>query len=280
MVRFDAYSATMVGPSQDDLVGILFREVGLSTGLTFRQGKGFHTFGERLAVLVDGSEVGSVMWGGRQGDRKMFEVKGEYTPGAVEQLRSAFPHRVTRVDACADFDRLGAFEELLGPCLEVKKAHRLKGSKAGDWDDFPEDGRTLYLGSTASAVRVRLYEKGKQPEYRHLDKPNWARVEVQARPAKDSKDEYSRLSPLEVWGASGWTRELAGKVLAQHVDPHPAGTVYRLSERDAALAWMCKQYGVHLCSLASDLGGWKELGLTLGEMLQEQQQAKARGTAH
>lgn len=280
MVRFDAYSATMIGPKPGDLLGIIVSETGLGEHITYSQGKGFHTFGERIGVKSSGIEVGSVMWGGRQGDRVMIEVKGEHTPGAVERLRSDFPHRVTRADACADFDRLGAFEELLGPCQDVKKAHRLKGSKAGDWDDFPEDGRTLYLGSTASAVRVRLYEKGKQPEYRHLDKPNWARIEVQARPAKEAKEEYSRLSPLEVWGASAWTRELAAKVLAEHIDPHPAGTVYRLSEREAALQWMCKQYGVHLCSLAGDLGGWKELGLTLGEMLKEQQQAKARGLGH
>lgn len=280
MVRFDAYSATMVGPKAVDLLSIIVQQTGLGEHVTYSQGKGFHTFGERIGVKAGGVEVGSVMWGGRQGDRLMIEVKGEHTPAAVEQLRSAFPHRVTRVDACADFDRLGAFEELLRPCLHVKKEHRLKGSKAGDWDDFPEDGRTLYLGSTASSVRVRLYEKGKQPEYRHLDKPNWARVEVQARPAKDAKDEFSRLTPLEVWGASGWTRELAGLVLEQHVDPHPAGTVYKLTERETALRWMCKQYGAHLLDLAGDLGGWKEVGLTIGEMLKEQREEKAKGGRH
>lgn len=279
MVRFDAYSATMIGPKPGDLLGIIVQQTGLGQHISYTQGKGFHTFGERISVKNDGTEVGSVMWGGRQGERVMFEVKGEHTPGAVEQLRSAYEHRVTRADACADFDRLGAFEELLKPCLQVKKEHRLKGSKAGDWDDFPEDGRTLYLGSTASAVRVRLYEKGKQPEYRHLDKPNWARVEVQARPAKEAKTEFSKLSPIEIWGASAWTRELASKVLQQHVDPHPAGSVYKLSERETALRWMCKQYGLHMVGLAADLGGWKEVGLTLMEMVKEQQENE-RGKAH
>ena len=51
------------------------------------------------------------------------------------------------------------------------------GGKAGDWDDFPEKGRTLYLGSQSSPVRMRLYEKGLQPEYAHLNRPNWARIE-------------------------------------------------------------------------------------------------------
>jgi DNA relaxase NicK len=269
MIRFDAYSATTTAAKPQDLVQILVDQAGvLNIGLT--QGKGFHTFGERIAVKdSSGSEYGSVMWGGRQGERCMFEVKGERTPGAVQAIRAAYSHRVTRVDACADFDESGAFEALLGPCIEVKKAHRLKGSKAGDWDDFPEDGRTLYLGSTASAVRVRLYEKGKQPEYRHLQRDNWARIEVQARPAKEHKSEFAHLSPADVWGASTWTRELAARVLAEHIDPHPAGTTYRLTERDRALQWMCKQYGPHLFSLAQDLGGWDCVGLTLREMIGE-----------
>lgn len=269
MIRFDAYTATSRAASSKQLIGILGE---ICDGpISWQQGRGFHTFGERLAAKDEsGAEYGHVMWGGRQGDVALIEVKGERTPAAVEALRGRFPHRVTRVDSCADFDAPGAFERLLGPCLEVKKDYRLKGSRLGDWEDFPEDGRTLYLGAPSSVARVRLYEKGKQPEYRHLDRPNWARLEVQVRPAKEAKADYARLEPATVWGASKWTRELAGKLLEQHVDPHPAGTVYRRSERDAALAWMCKQYGSSLVSLADDLGSWECLGLTLREMVNEE----------
>ena len=49
-------------------------------------------------------------------------------------------------------------------------------------------------------------------------------------------------------------------MLQEHIDPHPAGTTYRLTQRDAALEWMCKQYGQHLASLAQDLGGWDCVG--------------------
>ena len=113
MVRFDAYSATLEGPKPDDLMQILFDQVGIGAGFT--KSKGFHTFGERLAIKgMDGHEFGAVQWGGRQGSRLMFEVKGEHTPKAAEALRARFPHRVTRVDACADFDAPGAFERVLG----------------------------------------------------------------------------------------------------------------------------------------------------------------------
>ena len=175
MIRFDAYTATTPDTNPHQLVGLLTHCAGQNHSV--HQGRGFHTFGHRVAVKDGtGIEIGAVQWGGSQGQRSMIEVKGEPTTDAVTALREGFWHRVTRVDACADFDAQGAFERLLGPCLEVKRNHRLKGSKIGDWEDFPEDGRTLMLGAPTSAARVRLYEKGKQPEYRHLAKTNWARM--------------------------------------------------------------------------------------------------------
>lgn len=275
VVRFDAYSATTQAAKSEQMVQVLMDAGGLSSFEKITQGKGFHTFGERIGVKDHtGTEWGSVMWGGRQGDRVMIEVKGERTPKAVEALRSRFPHRCTRVDACADFDAPRAFERLYRACKAVKRGHRIIGGKAGDWDDFPEKGRTLYLGAQSSPTRMRLYEKGKQPGYTHLERPNWTRIEVQVRPAKDAKDVFASLDPLQVWGAARWTRDLAASVLKEHVDPHPAGTTWQLSERDTALGWMCRQYGAHLVSLAQDLGGWDCLGLTLREILDEQSKGR------
>lgn len=270
MVRFDAYSATTKEANRDDLMSLLVDAGGTEAMHRVREGKGFHTFGKRLSVADEtGTEWASVQWGGRQGDWAMLEVKGERTPGAVEALRQRFWHRCTRVDACADFDAPGAFERLQRACVAVKRKHRLWGEKRGDWEDHPEKGRTYYLGATSSTTRSRLYEKGLQPELAHLNMPDLVRLEVQVRPAKDAKEAFNSLSPVEVWGASGWSRELAGKVLGEHVDPHPAGTVYKLTERESALRWMCKQYGAHLVGLAQDLGGWECVGLTLREMLEE-----------
>jgi len=266
MVRFDAYTATTEALKPADVLPWFFE--GGHMNRTLRQGRGFHTFGERVSVLDDGAEVGSVSWGGRQGDRVMVEVKGEGTPAFVERLRQAGPHRCTRVDSCADFERPGAFEQILVPVLSVKERFDLYGERRGDWDK-PELGRTQYLGSPQSAIRARLYEKGKQPEYRHLERFDLCRLEIQVRPQKDAKHTFGGLSALEVWGASKWTRDLAAQVLEQQLDPHPPGTIRRDTQREEALRWMCQQYGKHLVSLAVDLGGWKEVGLTLAEMVQE-----------
>jgi hypothetical protein len=267
MVRFDAYTATARGLDPSTAVAWLFQP-----GDTMRQGRGFHTFAERLAVTDDtGSEVGSVSWGGRQGDRVMVEVKGERSPAVVEALRGAAEHRCTRVDSCADFDAPGAFAALLGPVEAVTRAHRLYAERRGDWELHPELGRTYMVGAQSSPIRARLYEKGKQPEYRSCGRPEWVRLELQVRPQKDAKDEYSSLSALDVWGASKWTRQLAADVLKEHLDPHPPGTIRRQTQRDVAIGFMVKQYGANLVSLAADLGGWDVLGLTLQEVWKAQQ---------
>lgn len=270
-VRFDAYTATTCLLKPDEALD-LFNYAGM----TRQVGRGFHTFAERVSVHdSSGDQVGSVSYGGRQGGRVMVEVKGYMTPTVVSSLRDAVPHRCTRVDACADFERPAVFDELLDVVLSVKKEFKLYGERRGDWE-MPELGRTQTLGADSSAVKARLYEKGKQPEYRHLLRPNLCRLEVEIRPAKDAKDTYSMLSPMQVWGASKWTRRLASDVLEQMLDPVPPGTVRRDSQRDRALKWMCAQYGPHLVSLAADLGSWACLGQTLQEMVSEERDIKQR----
>ena len=165
MIKFDAYSATTTAAKVPEVMQAMAPVFGLFADMQLKQGKGFHQFGERLSVTEKGHEVMAIQWGGNHGDRIMFEVKGIPTQKAVEAFRCHFPHRVTRLDACADFDEQGAFNRLYRACMRVKKDHRIKGSKAGDWEDFPEDGRTLYLGGQQSPVRARLYEKGLHPEF-------------------------------------------------------------------------------------------------------------------
>ena len=269
MIRFDAYSATSREAKLADLLPLM---KNLAPDGELKQSKGFHRFGERVALLNEGHEIAAISWGGHQGELVMYEIKGEATPSAVDALRAAIPsHRVTRVDSCADFDAPMIFDGLLGSCLAVKRDFKLKGSKAGDWEDFPEDGRTLYLGAVTSPVRVRLYEKGKQSEYAHLNRPDWCRIEAQVRPKQQAREQYANpsITAAAVWGASPYTRALAADVLKAYIDPHPVGTTYRLSSRDRALKWMCKQYGSHLLDLLNESGSWEAVGLTLNDFITE-----------
>ena len=95
-MRFDAYTATTTEATVSDVMSASAGVFSLFTDMKLRQGKGFHQFGERLAIMEEGHEVMAVQWGGNHGDRIMVEVKGERTPAAVEAFRAAFPHRVTQ----------------------------------------------------------------------------------------------------------------------------------------------------------------------------------------
>jgi hypothetical protein len=273
--RFDTYTASCRG--FDPVAMINLTGQFAAQGDKVVMGKGYHQFGETYAWRgADGSEWASVLFGGKHGDLGMIEVKGERTPQLVEAIREALPgHRCTRADSCVDVDEVGAWDKLLPIVLGVKQRFKLRGEKRGDWD-FPEDGRTQYLGAASSPVRVRLYEKGKQPELRHLERFDLVRIEAQVRPVKDARDNYAHLNASEIWGASPFTRDLAAQVLQAQVQPVPAGTVWKQSERDKALGWMCSQYGPHLISLAQDLGSWDCLGLTLREMVATERELKQR----
>jgi hypothetical protein len=265
ITRFDAYTATLRASKPHLLIPLC-----LQPDDEIKTRKGHHGFAERYCFIdSSGSESASISFGGTHADLVMVEAKGERTPAFVETLRSSYEHRCTRVDSCYDVDEEGAFDRLLKPCIEIKKGYGLKGSKAGDWEDFPEDGRTLYVGANTSPIKLRLYEKGLQPEYRHANRPNWVRAELQVRPQKDSKSAYSLADSLAVWGASKWTRELASLILDAELQPLPAGTVRKLSERDRALFWVAKQYGKHFSSLAHDLGSWELVGLKLAQLINE-----------
>jgi DNA relaxase NicK len=271
--RFDAYSATTESLKPTDVVPWFMTHAGD----TVHMGRGFHTFAERIWVQDDsGSQVGAVQWGGRQGDRIMVEVKGARTPPVVEQLRQAAEvHRCTRVDACVDFEHVGAWDELLGHVMAVKADHDLYGERRGDWDK-PEFGRTQYLGANSSAVRARLYEKGKEPDMRHLSRPDLVRLEVQVRPAKEAKETFAKLSAAEVWGASKWSRDLAGRALEASIERNPAGAVWRQTTTERRLRFLARQYGPTLIGLAHDLGSWECVGLTLRDYVQDEKRRRGR----
>ncbi|TKC77253.1 replication initiation factor [Trinickia terrae] len=266
MVEFDAYTATMRGVDVGDVISLLFES--RKAGWDMRQGRGHHGFESRVGLRDEtGSEAAAVAWGGEHGDLVMVEVKGLPSREVVPAIRKRYPeHAVTRVDSAYDLDKPGAWEDLLREVVDVKDQFRLWGEKRGDWDR-PEDGRTMYLGAPTSVVRTRLYEKGKQKEYRGLGHPDWVRLEVQIRPKKEAREVYNGLEPLEVWGASPFTRELAARVLKRELNPFPAGTVRRRTSDEAALRHMCYQYAPHLLRLAADVGSWDCVGLTLRDMI-------------
>lgn len=105
----------------------------------------------------------------------------------AEIARRLFPgHSVTRldvaIDACFSASSSGLTPGVvLAGCVDVAVAHRLSTTMLGDWSGRDESGRTLYIGSAKSALRARVYEKGRQPDTLPAD-PDWLRFELVYRP--------------------------------------------------------------------------------------------------
>lgn len=254
VVAFDAYTATSADISRDDLISIVSQDDDdVEQGL-----RGHHMFEFRDSMKDrDGNHYASVYYGGKtHGERVMLDVKGYRTTDAVRDLRKAIPgHRCTRVDSRMDFDAPGVFERLLKPLMSIVDRKKLHSKPDGDWRNHPEEGRTQYAGSEKSAVRVRLYEKGKEPGYRHLCRWDHVRLEAQVRPKKEARDLFAIASPLQVWGAAEWTRELAAEILTLQINPLKAEATKLASVDERKLYWMCRQYGAPMIGLLQHYQG-------------------------
>lgn len=282
-VAFDAYSATTTELTARQMAELVaFADDDIQIGLP-----GHHRFDNRDVVIDrDGNAVASIYHGGKtHGDRVMLDVKGWRTEHAVKALRKATAsHRCTRVDSRMDFEREGVFEQLLEPLMAIVDRKKLYSKPDGDWRNHPELGRTQYVGSPDSAVRVRLYEKGKESAQRFRNRFDWTRLEVQVRPKREAREEFATVSPLDAWGASEWTRELAGVILEQQISPMKAEATKLPSVNEAKLRWMCKQYGAPLVGLLQHhQGDLLAFGASISNALalvqEEDAYARARASA-
>ena len=187
--------------------------------------------------------------------RHCFNVQwtGADSNRGAEMARRLFPgHSVTRADVAID----ACFSEsvcgltpgvVLAGCVDVAMVHRLGTAMLGDWSGREESGRTLYIGSAKSAVRVRVYEKGRQPDTLPAD-PDWIRFELVYRPKGQTlRQSASVLTPYDI--ASSYPA-FAEIVKTYYPDISDVAVPVRLSETynrheldtDRALEHMFFQY--------------------------------------
>lgn len=170
--------------------------------------------------------------------------------------------RATRLDSAIDVFG-GDFDQLAG--LVESAAKRPKnGAPVRSFErwDSPT-GRTLYVGSRAAAVRVRVYEKGcEQRAKGNDDAPlDWVRLELQWRPSGVKRTAALDFTPAEIWGASAWTADVARQLLhddVQHVEGSPELTSFEQSYQ-----WLCKSAAGVFQRAVARYG----LDVVLGDML-------------
>lgn len=138
--------------------------------------------------------------------KKCFNLQftGSDSTRGAEIARRLFPsHSVTRldvaIDACFSPSTSGlSTGVVLAACVDIAVSHQLSTTMLGDWSGRDQSGRTLYIGSAKSALRARVYEKGRQPDTMPAD-PDWLRFELVYRPKGQAlRQQAAILTPYDI----------------------------------------------------------------------------------
>lgn len=283
MARFDWYQGTVPAEVPAIREAIL---AGVADGSArwerLQRAPHGYAFGDRLHD-TDGP-VCMVWWGGMH-ERPHVVFSGEAAAVGADVLRAEFPdHTVSRADVCTDYAEPGAYDRLQDLALGVAQERGVVVGTAGD-HLLTKVGRTLYLGSSKSHTRLRIYDKAaelraqfaKSPERLAQIPRDLARFEIQVRPqTPEAKRAAAKADPVALMGSAAWTRELVRRVDGLDLEPFQAGRAWRQSDDDRAYAAFLAQYGGLLRRVAADLGGWSVLGLQIGHDLDERDRARRR----
>jgi len=247
-MHIDWYASTIYD-KQRNIKEVLSRELN---GVFCKERTGLNSYENRETMFSIGEGKGSkcltLLYGGVNDHPHAF-ASGDNAEIFSNVVREVWgdSHHVTRIDSCEDLQGETVFDELSEQLLSVAKDSRIKISQQGDWI-MEKSGRTLYLGSTTSPCRVRLYEKTEElraklpASYHSIIPENLVRLEIQARPQKNQRKEASLLSAIDVWGLSKWTSTVADKCLSSKVKRVKLDSWFHTND-DKSLDWMCRQYG-------------------------------------
>jgi hypothetical protein len=266
IAKFDWYQSTVAASDPQDcgLVDHLLKAWPLSDYTPGKNLNGYH----RGAYIKRGDRVlCHICWGGQPGIN--LKTTSDESPVLAEALRTfRIPHAPTRVDSCVDWVEEGLFDSIAAHLIQFAQDNRLKISQQGDW--VRGMGRTLYLGSPDSPVRLVLYEKGyEQGGGAPLD---WVRLEARIRPKSahrpmvanwDASDVFRSQWLPDALQALGWD-DIHGRA--------SLGTVWRKSDEERARAALMKQYGAILAKWAADSGGWDSFGPVLRDTCKQSAQ--------
>lgn len=253
--RFDWYRCTPEA-EESELIHILNYELEQLHGKLDRRAGPKTKHYETNTALFDRADNALVeILNGKNAVRPNLLARG---PAAVEVatiVRQEWKHSVSRLDACADFDQEGLFEEVTDWARPFARDHGIGVS--GVWSADQDKGETIYFGSRRSACFVRVYQPGlkrAKEENRTGDaitaeERNTVRFEHEHKPQnKPAKLAASGISPIDTWARSPWTAHMADKWFSMDLKPVSV-SLRRTSDHERALGFMCRQYRAHLETL-------------------------------
>lgn len=262
-MKFDWYQASIPGAHPDTVMQALSRADYYGDWEQTRALKGYD---QGAQFVVGGNALYRINFGGRNEEYgPNVLATGGSAPKLASVIREHFPnHRVSRADACEDYHHPGAYEYLRKKALKVARENKVQVQEITKPLVESDDGRTLYLGSKNSSIKLRIYEKGKQLGCGE----DWVRAELEVSPQKATKGVIAHLSPLELWGLSKWSHAMAkqmGNSDLQRVDAQ----VYKQSDHDRAYRFMLKQYRRVLEQMLRDHGSPETVGAQIFRDLED-----------
>lgn len=281
MPEFDWYQATIPRPVDDVLCCLSELAEGLKVGYD----RGHHGYAHTASL---GSETwGTVarVWHGGQHEYPHAVVSGHWAQPGAELIRVAFPeHKVSRVDVREDFDGADTYDAMQAQLVQVAVRHRVRVGTAGD-HLVTMKGRTCYLGSPKSDVRLRLYDKAEEMRAsivppKHGDPAAWyrahgvpdhlTRLEAQIRPhTPQAKAAFASIAPVDALGSAAWMREVWKQIAGLDLRPVKVGKGWRQSDDERAYRYLLASYGNVLRRMCQAHGSWECVGLQLGEDLKD-----------
>ncbi len=222
-MHFDWFQATVLEP-QDRLLQWLDATY---SDCSRTDDKGHNRYDRRADYSREGILLASVSYGGPNGWPNI-KATSSAAPRLAEALRASFDVpggqvRVTRLDACQDFEEEGVFERLQQMMFRHAQRHNIQTEHVGDYDTGRK-GRSYYLGAKQSAFRVVGYEKGKQIEQILLAtdqplRPNLVRLEGRYRPQNTmAKVVAASMEPADIWRCCRWGPPLLKSILSIDVE--------------------------------------------------------------
>ena len=279
MAAFDWYQATV----REDVNTVIEALWGLSERATLEHGRGMHGYGQSSRLEAADGLVAQIWHGGSHAYPHVV-LTGEHAQPGAELIRARFPeHTVSRVDAREDFADAGAFDRIQAVLLDTARQHRVKVDTRGD-HLLTMEGRTVYLGASSSACRLRLYDKAAELRGKLAANPallaevpeHLTRLEAQVRPqTQEAKRDFASIEPMAVMGSSAWLRRVWLHVAGLELEPVQVEKPWRQADDDRAYDYMLAHYGGVIGRRIAEQGA-ACFGLQLQHDLAEREAAKRK----
>lgn len=239
---FDWYAANL---EIDDIQGLIDNANQFFV-CDVRRGTPDRPYTSAIEVFLGKNVIFKASYGGVNAG-VFVKATGDQSPRFSQFIRKYYPdHGVSRMDSAIDFDEKGDFETLMHMAQYLCETFNLKYKQVGDFRDGSTSGRTIYVGSRKSVIYMRIYEKGKQQRELGYDPEaslNWARLEIEVKPAKrENKKRAATMQPQDVF-ALGWAKEVARLLGTYNIGKISLGTKrVKNDDLDKKLAYMQYQY--------------------------------------